>query len=160
MESVADPALSAAETRDLGRIAAMMIPADAARALPSAGEPGMIAELPRALGRDGAGVQRALAALAVSTGGAFADLAPARAEAVAAAFLGSDTPAVSVLGRVVLQCYYRDDRVLRALGLEPRPPFPMGHTLEPGTWSLLDAVRNRPKLWRDDRLAPRNQEPA
>jgi hypothetical protein len=45
--------------------------------------------------------------------------------------------------------------VLRSLGMEPRPPFPKGHTLEQGDWSLLDAVRNRPRLWRDDREARR-----
>jgi hypothetical protein len=36
-----------------------------------------------------------------------------------------------------------------SLGLEARPPFPKGHTLEQGDWSLLDPVRSRPKLWRD-----------
>jgi hypothetical protein len=50
---------------------------------------------------------------------------------------------------VILQCYYRDDRVMRSLELEPRPPFPKGHTLEQGDWSLLDAVRGRAKMWRD-----------
>ena len=68
---------------------------------------------------------------------------------MAAAFLASDAPEVTTLGRVILQCYYRDDRVVRSLGLEPRPPFPKGHTLEQGDWSLLDPVRARPKLWRD-----------
>jgi len=56
---------------------------------------------------------------------------------------------VTALGRAVLQCYYRDDRVMRALGLEPRPPYPKGHVLEQGDWSLLDAVRGRPRMWRD-----------
>jgi hypothetical protein len=41
--------------------------------------------------------------------------------------------------------------VLRSLGMEPRPPFPKGHVVEQGDWSLLDAVRNRKPLWRDDR---------
>ena len=27
---------------------------------------------------------------------------------------------------------------VRSLGLEPRPPFPKGHVLEDGDWSLLD----------------------
>ncbi len=34
--------------------------------------------------------------------------------------------AAATLVRVVLQCYYRDDRVLRSLGLELRAPFPQG----------------------------------
>jgi hypothetical protein len=52
--------------------------------------------------------------------------------------------AAATLVRVVLQCYYRDDRVLRSLGLELRAPFPKGYTLEQGDWSLLDPVRARP----------------
>jgi hypothetical protein len=48
-----------------------------------------------------------------------------------------------------IDCYYRDDRVVRSLGLEPRAPYPKGHVLEQGDWSLLDAVRGRPRMWRD-----------
>jgi hypothetical protein len=52
------------------------------------------------------------------------------------------------LVRVVLLCYYRDDRVMRSLGQEPRPPFPKGHVVEQGDWSLLDPVRKRPRMYR------------
>ena len=52
-----------------------------------------------------------------------------------------------------MSAYYRDDRVLLALGLEARAPFPKGHALEQGDWSLLDAVRKRAPFWRDDRTA-------
>ena len=51
--------------------------------------------------------------------------------------------AAATLVRVVLQCYYRDDRVLRSLGLELRAPFPKGYTLEQGDWALLDPVKAR-----------------
>ena len=34
-------------------------------------------------------------------------------------------------------------------GIEPQPPFPKGRVLEQGDWSLLDAVRGRPRMWRD-----------
>jgi len=54
---------------------------------------------------------------------------------------------------VILAPIYRDDRVLLALGMEARPPFPHGYTLEQGDWSLLDAVRKRLPFWRDDRDA-------
>ncbi len=56
--------------------------------------------------------------------------------------------AVATLTRVVLQCYYRDDRVVRSLGLEPRPPYPRGYVLDDGDWSLLGPVRARPPFWR------------
>ena len=52
------------------------------------------------------------------------------------------------LNRVVLLCYYRDDRVMRSLGQEPRPPFPKGHDVEQGDWSLLDPVKTRAPIWR------------
>ncbi len=46
-------------------------------------------------------------------------------------------------------CYYQQDQVLQALGLEARAPFPKGNEVEPGDLSLLDPVRQRPKLYRD-----------
>jgi hypothetical protein len=44
-----------------------------------------------------------------------------------------------------MQFYYRDDRVVRSLGLEPMPPYPRDHVLEDGDRSLLDlSERVRP----------------
>jgi len=57
-----------------------------------------------------------------------------------------------VLARVILQCYYRDDRVLRSLGLELRAPFPKGHVLPEGDWSLLDSVKARPTKLRGAKI--------
>lgn len=58
-------------------------------------------------------------------------------------------PALGLLIAVVAQCYYRDDRVMRSLEMEARPPFPKGFEVEAGDWSLLDPVRARPRVWRD-----------
>ena len=66
---------------------------------------------------------------------------PTRRDAVANEFRASGGAAAATLVRVVLQCYYRDDRVLRSLGLELRAPFPLGYALEQGDWSLLDPVK-------------------
>jgi len=44
--------------------------------------------------------------------------------------------------------YYQNPQVLEALGMEPRPPYPKGYELETGDLGLLDAVRNRPSLYR------------
>jgi hypothetical protein len=68
--------------------------------------------------------------------------------AIAQEFRATGGVAAATLVRVVLQCYYRDDRVLRSLGLELRAPFPNGYTLEQGDWSLLDPVRARPATLR------------
>ena len=145
--------LSPAETRDLLRIAGMMLPAGEEYGVPAAADPDIFADIIRSLGRDAPAVRAALAELATPGGPAFADLDAASADRVAASFLASGSANAATLGRVILQCYYRDARVLRSLGTDPRPPFPQGHIVEQGDWSLLDAVRGRPPLWRDDRTA-------
>ena len=125
-----------------------MIPTSAEFDVPGADDPVIQADIVATLGRDTALVREALDQLARLAGQALADLDPARLEAVAVELRASGGDAVMPLTRVVLQCYYRDDRVVRSLGLEPRPPYPKGHVLENGDWSLLDPVRARPPMWR------------
>ena len=149
MQSATETDLSPAQRRDLRRVAGIMIPGSEEFSVPSAEDAAIFDDILRSLGRDRDGVRAALTKLAAQAGGGFADLDDTRQEAVASAFLTNNAPEATVLGRVILQCYYRDDRVVRSLGLEPRPPFPKGHALEQGDWSLLDAVRARPKMWRD-----------
>lgn len=141
--------LSSDQCLDLRRIAGMMVPPDPESGLPGADDEVIFEDMLRSLGRDLSDVSAALTRLAALSGGRFAELEASRRESVAEAFLAERTPQLAVLGRVILQCYYRDDRVMRSFGLEPRPPFPKGHVLEQGDWSLLDAVRGRAKLWRD-----------
>jgi hypothetical protein len=153
MGNDAEIGLSTAEARDLQRITGIMIPADNTYRVPGANDPAIFADIVRTLGRDAADVRTALAALSDLAAGSFADLDDARAEAVAMRLLARNEQTLGVLGRVVLAAYYRDDRVVRSLGREPRPPFPKGHILPDGGWSLLDVVKRRPQLWRDDREA-------
>jgi hypothetical protein len=153
MDSTPDGGLSVAERRDLGAIAGTMVPADAAHAMPGADDPAILADIATSIGRDLPLVREALAAIGRTAGGAFATLDQERREALINDWYRSGGAAAVMLGRLVLGAYYRDDRVLVALGLEARAPFPKGYTLEQGDWSLLDAVRHRPKLWRDDRAA-------
>jgi hypothetical protein len=140
---------SSAETRDLRCIAGMMIPASHEFDVPGADDPTIFADIVKSIGRDLDDVKKALGALRELAGGAFADMDASRREAAVESFRARGGPEVAALSRVILQCYYRDDRVVLSLGLEPRPPFPKGHTVEQGDWSLLDPVRSRPKMWRD-----------
>ena len=39
--------------------------------------------------------------------------------------------------------YYQDGRVLASIDLKEEPPFPGGHEVPQGDWSLLDPVRKR-----------------
>jgi hypothetical protein len=140
--------LTPAQRDDLRAIAAEIIPASLEFDVPGADDPAIQADIVATLGRDAGLVREALDQLAQLTGRPLASLDPARREAVAIELRATGGTAVTTLTRVVLQCYYRDDRVVRSLGLEPRPPYPGGHVLEDGDWSLLDPVRARPPMWR------------
>ena len=140
--------LTLAQQDDLRAIASVMIPASTEFDVPGADDPLIQADILATLGRDADLVREALDALAQLAGQPLAALDPAQREAVALELRTKGGAAVATLTRVVLQCYYRDDRVVRSLGLEPRPPSPKGHVLEEGDWSLLDPVRARPPMWR------------
>jgi hypothetical protein len=141
--------LTAAQRDDLRAVAAMIIPASAEYSVPGADDAAIQADMLATLGRDAPAVSAALDHLARLAGMPLANLDAARREAVAKEFRASGGAAAATFVRVVLQCYYRDDRVLRSLGLELRPPFPKGYELEQGDWSLLDPVKaRRPTLRR------------
>jgi len=137
----ADNALNSARRADLRTVAAMIIPASAEYAVPGADDAAIQADILKTMGRDTELVCVALDHLARLAGTPLAELDTARRDAVAKEFRASGGAAAATLVRVVLQCYYRDDRVLRSLGLELRAPFPLGYQLEQGDWSLLDPVK-------------------
>jgi hypothetical protein len=141
--------LSPAQRRALRAVAALIIPADAALGMPGADDVRILADIDASLGRDAPAVQQALARLDALAQGVFAD-APAAQQNTAAASLREHEPALAaVLEAVTAQAYYRDDRVMQAIGMEVRAPFPKGFELEAGDLSLLDPVRARPKVYRD-----------
>ena len=135
--------LTAAQRADLRTVAAMIVPESAEYRVPGADDPAIQADLLATLGRDTALVAQALDYLAKLAGKPLAELDEVKRDAVAQEFRSSGGAAAATLVRVVLQCYYRDDRVLRSLGLELRAPFPKGHVLQDGDWALLDPVRAR-----------------
>ncbi len=151
MGDTAETALSAAEIRDLRDIAGTMIPEDCALGMPGADDPAILADIVRSVGRDLPGVREALSAIATKSGGAFAGMSQDAREALINDYHASGGAPAATLGRVILGAYYRDDRVLLAIGHEARAPFPKGYEVEQGDWSLLDGVRRRASFWRDDR---------
>ena len=144
----AENPLSSRQRDDLAVIAAMMIPASTEYDVPGADDAAIQADIVATCGRDAAVVAQALDQLANLAGRPLVELDAARREAIAREFRATGGGAAATLVRVVLQCYYRDDRVVRSLGLELRPPFPRGYALEQGDWSLLDPVKARPSMWR------------
>ena len=131
--------LTDAEHAALAEIAALIIPASEARGLPGADDPAILAEIAAAAGARRGALAGALAAFAGLDGSG-----PAKGEAFRAAHPGAAT----ILQTLVAEAYYRDERVLTALGHPPRPPFQQGYEVRQGDWSLLDPVRARPAIWR------------
>jgi len=145
--------LTAGEIADLRCLAGMIVPPSAKYGVPGADDETIFSDILNSIGRDRDIVGAALATLRSLAGGSFATLDAARRSEVAATLRADAGSAVRVLTRIVLLCYYRDDRVMVSLGLEARPPFPKGHEVEQGDWSLLDPVRKRKPFWRPDQGA-------
>lgn len=141
--------LTPREIECLACLAGLMIPASEEFGMPGADDPAIIADMVASLERDRGDLRRLLARVDEAAGGSLASL-PRAGQAELAARLRSEEPgSMSIVEAVVSRACYRDARVLRALGLEPRPPFPKGFEVEQGDFSLLDPVRARGKAYRD-----------
>ena len=143
-----DSPLTAPEMRDLQAFAGTMIPASERYGVPGADDEVIFADIGKSLDRDREDIGLALKRLAALAGGAFADLSAERRLIIANELRVEGGPPLAALTRAILLCYYRDDRVMRSLGQEPRPPFPLGHVVEQGDWSLLDPVKKRAPFYR------------
>ena len=146
-----DMTLLNSELSALRDVAGIMLPANTELVLPAASDPAILADIVRSIGRDLPLIRTALAEIDERAGGDFAALDREAREALINDWYAAGGAAAAALGRVVLSAYYRDDRVLRALGHEARAPFPQGHVVEQGDWGLLDPVKRRAPFWRDDR---------
>jgi len=136
--------LSATELDCLRLIAGRMIPASAAFDVPGADDPAIIADMVASVGRDGPDLKQALAMLEETIRSGLTGQTDLIAD-----LKRRDRARFAVLESLVLRTYYRDDRVLRSLGMEARPPFPKGFEVEEGDWSLLEPVRARGAVYRD-----------
>jgi hypothetical protein len=134
------PGLNPTDLDLLRGFAGAMIPADPAHGAPGADDSAIFQAVATAL-QDRAGLLAGLIA-------DLAAIAPPAIEAEAGRLRQSHGAAFSLVVAAVAQAYYRDDRVMRALGMEVRPPFPRGHEIIEGDWGLLEAVRRRPAIWR------------
>ena len=140
----APPPLDPAELADLEALAGAMIPASEAHGVPGADDPEILA----VIAGHASGAREALARLAAGLGDGPGTLGALDRAELEARLVRSGGPEAGAVYALVLMHYYRDDRVMAALGLEPRPPFPTGHPLEDGDAALLDAVRARAPFWR------------
>ena len=148
-----DNPLDAEQESALAAIVAAMIPASEEYAVPSAADPTIFADILTLVKRHPEPVALGLAALndiAESRhGGPFSSLGAEDKAAAIATFSQSGNQHLRAIVSMTAQCYYRDDRVMASLGMEPRPPFPKGFEVEQGDLSLLDPVRARGRIWRE-----------
>jgi hypothetical protein len=142
---IVEKSLTSAQRDDLRVVAAMMIPPSDEYKVPGADDAAIQGDILATLGRDTKMVAAALDHIARLAGKPLEALDEAKRWALVTEFRTSGGAPAATLARVILQCYYRDDRVLRSLGQELRAPFPKGHVLPDGDWSLLDPVKARPR---------------
>lgn len=147
-----DRGLSGAQRELLRSFAGAVIPASTEYGVPGADDEAIAADIVDSATGSAGEVAASLAALdALSRdrrGAGLVALDPAGRLAVAEAFRSAHRELAAPLVALVAQCYYRDERVMASLGMEPRPPYPDGFDVEQGDWSLLDPVRRRERLYR------------
>lgn len=140
-----DGTFSQVERNVIAAIADATIPGDDALSLPGAGEPLILSMILHKAEHFEGRVKPGIEAL-------VAEVDPLSMVPGELVSLLDQDPRFNTFYRVliiaIIQAYYQDSRVLTALGLEARPPFPLGHELESGDWSLLDPVKKRPPLYR------------
>lgn len=140
--------LSAGQRDALRALIGLMIPASAKHGVPGADDERIFADILASAAPIADRVAELLRRLDELADEPFADLDPARREQVAQRLRQGRSSLLMGLVSVVAQCYYRDDRVMRALDMEVRPPFPRGFDVEQGDWALLEPVRRRSKMYR------------
>ena len=140
------------EKRTLSVLVDMIVPASATFGVPSAADPAIFADILSDAARHRERLGTALAALdglaRSGHGVGFADLSADQRNGVVETFRDCHADDANLVATLTTQCYYRDDRVMLSIGMEPRPPHPKGYEVEQGDWSLLDPVRKLDDIYR------------
>lgn len=142
-------ALTDTQRAALKRLLGRMIPASERFVVPGADDETIFADVLVTGNNSPAVFERALTRLDALAQGSWAQLDAAAQDEVIDRFGGERSPPLLALMNLVAQCYYRDDRVMLALGMEARAPYPYGYEIEASDWSLLEPVRARGKRYRD-----------
>lgn len=145
--------VAAPQQRTLDVITDMIIPASADGRKPSARTVGVLKYIrehePESLPAVARELERLDATSRERHGTAFADLAAESRQALVEAMRTDDPAFLRATAMHTVTCYYQDDRVLAAIGLEARPPFPKGYDVPAGDLSLLEPVRRRGSIVRE-----------
>ena len=141
------------EQRTLLALVGAVIPPSAEFGTPGADDPVIAADILATARPYHAAVASALtqieSAAARRYDAPYPDLDAATRARIASDLSRSRFAGVGTLVTITAQCYYRDDRVMRALEMEPRSPYPDGFDIPQGDWSLLEPVRQRGKIYKE-----------
>ena len=132
-------AFTPAEQTALAALVGQIIPASAEFQQPGADDPEILGDILKS----GAHLRGKLAVALAS----LSNEGPMDASKAAAFRLAFPREA-DLIQTLAVQCYYRDARVMRALDIEVRAPFPKGYVQEPNDLTLLDPVRKRGEIYR------------
>ena len=153
-----DGPISAAQRATMDAVLNMIVPASEDGRMPSAIEVGVLDHLRESAAGDPTGdligkLREELDHLDAQSheqfGAAFADLAVDARQTLVDQVRAIDPRFLHGLAIETVTCYYQDDRVLEALGMEARPPFPLGYEVLSGDLSLLEPVIQGGKRYRD-----------
>ena len=141
------------EQHTLLAIVGAVIPASRAHGVPGADDPHIAADILATARPYYATVAQALKQIesiaARHHDAAYPDLDVATRAKLASDLSRSRFAGLGTLVTITTQCYYRDNRVMRSLGMEPRSPYPDGFDIPQGDWSLLEPVKRRGKIYKD-----------
>jgi hypothetical protein len=147
-----DSPLADQQLKTLMLIVDLIIPGDEKRNMPAASDTGINSYLTAM----GSAQLQALTFALTSLESSFVDaglvidtLSASEKKAQIEHFSSEQVELWQLLVMMTYTCYYQDEDVVKALGLNPLPPFPRGNEVKQGDLSLLDPVRNRTGLYRD-----------
>ena len=145
-----DPGFSAEQEQVIAALIDAIVPPSDDGRLPGAGALDLVPHVERSIRQNPMlrpVVEYGLTAIAELAGKGRPLAEPSRADWTAALreFTANDDFFLPAFLFLVYGGYYQHDRVVTALGLEPRAPHPKGYEMGPDDWSLLDPVRTRPR---------------
>ena len=151
--SAAMPAFTAAEQVTLDALMDLMIPASRDGRMPSARSLDLYADTAGLSAKDAAllhgGLPEIEARAQAAHGASFAQLRAAAATAVVNEMRARHPDLIHAFTLNTTARYLKHATVMPLIGLEPRPPWPKGHVVAEGDWSLIEVVRQRPRIYRE-----------
>ena len=133
-------------------LAAMVIPASEEYGVPGADDPAIVDNILVDASRYPEQLKDALAALDAlaqkEAGLPYTSVSDVKRKAITSAFRKSHVGHAKMFANLTVQGYYRDDRVMRSIGLEARPPHPQGYEVEQGDWSLVNPGKKKAPFYR------------